>query len=100
VVFELVRFVVSVNHYAFVGADHATHAAADATVSRVGLLPDAIKDLVDIGGLFIEAHRGLYQPLTMDPQINGMNRADSGAAPTQAAFILLPEDLPRQVLGA
>jgi len=59
-VFELVRFVVPVNHYAFIRADHGAHATADAGVSRVGLLPDAIENLVDIGGLSIQAHGGLY----------------------------------------
>jgi hypothetical protein len=67
VVFEFVRFVVPVNHYALVGTDHGAHATANASVSRVGLLSDAIEDLVDIGRLFIQTHGGLYQSLAMDP---------------------------------
>jgi hypothetical protein len=100
VVLELVHFVVPLHHYAFVGADHGAHAAADASVSRVSPLPDAIEELVDVGGLFIQPHGSLYQPLAMDPQFNGMNRADGCASPTQAAFVFLPEDVPGQVLGA
>jgi hypothetical protein len=99
VVLEFVSFIATVRHYAVVGTNHAAHTAANASIGRIGLLPDTIVHLVDIAGLGFQSHGGLHQPLTMHSWFYGINRTDRGAVAAQGTLVSLPKDLPRQVLG-
>ncbi len=83
-----------------VGTDHGAHGAADAGVGRVGALADAVEHRIGVLRLLHEAGGGFHHALPVHGKLDGAHRAHGGTPPAQGAGVLVPLDLPGQVLHA
>ena len=83
-----------------VGAHEGAHGAAHAGVGRLCPLPDAVPDGIDVPRGFLEPEGHRDRALAVDPQLDGAHRAYRRAVPAEGALLLIPMDLPGEVLYA
>jgi hypothetical protein len=97
---EFIGLVAAAGYDGVVGAYHGAHGATNAFVSRIGFLPNS-KVEFEITGRWtadIETDRRFEDSFAENPQFNSTYRTYGGTLSTQRAFILTPQDLPRQIL--
>jgi hypothetical protein len=96
---ELVRLVTAQGDNGLIGTNEVAHGASHASISRVGLLANAVVDLKDVGWLGVKAHGCFDHPLSMDTEFNGVHRANGRAATAKRAPVFVPTNLPWQVFN-
>jgi hypothetical protein len=98
----LVHLIGPLRNYGAVGTNQVAHCAPDARVGGISPLPNAVIDLMDIGGRGGRADFGqcwnLDYSFSVHAQFYCLNGANGGASTAQSAFFFVPLNLPEQVL--
>jgi hypothetical protein len=94
---KLIGLIPANGHNGIVGTHHITHGTANAFISRIGSLADAVIGTIYTGGGIHESHGGLQIPFTENPELDGVNRADRRAFAAKRTRVFIPDNLPGQI---